>query len=80
MCEENHICNLSTCTCENDKYLEKLVYETVVRCDEIIDATQSEPINFNYKKTICKTNLFYFNFGCPFFNYHIAIDNLSHHY
>ena len=54
VCEENHICNPSTCTCENDKYLEKLVYETVVRCDEIIDATRSEPINFNYEKQYVK--------------------------
>ena len=69
MCAKKvHIRNPRTCTCENGRYLESIIDDSVVTCDEIIDALRSELINFNDQKATCKMNH-------SFINYHIAIDN-----
>ena len=34
---KNYIWNLSTCSCENGKYLASIMGDSVVMCDKIID-------------------------------------------
>ena len=60
MCAKNiYIRNPRTCTCENVRYLESIIDDSVVTCDEIIDALRSELINFNDQKATCKMKNFY---------------------
>ena len=33
ICEKDYIWNPTTCSCENDKYLESIVDDSVIRCD-----------------------------------------------
>ena len=40
------------------KYLVSIMDDSVIRCDEVI-GSYDEEINFNEKKTICKTHKFY---------------------
>ena len=49
MCVENdYIWNPATCSCENGKYLASIIDNSVVMCDETIDAEiKSIPKNFN---------------------------------
>ena len=37
LCKNENIWNLSTCTCENGKYLENIIDDSAVICDEIIE-------------------------------------------
>ena len=41
MCKKNYICNRSTCTYENGKYLGSIIDESVIMCDKIRNAVQS---------------------------------------
>ena len=41
--------NLSICTCENCKYLEYIIDNSMVTCDEIKELTKTIPIGFNDK-------------------------------
>ena len=41
MSKKNYICNRSTCTCENGKYLGSIIDDSVIMCDKIINAVQS---------------------------------------
>ena len=41
VCEKIYIWNLSTCTCENGKYLESIIGDSEITCDEIIEATKT---------------------------------------
>ena len=41
MCKKNYICNRSTCTYENGKYLGSIIDDSVIMCDKIINAVQS---------------------------------------
>ena len=41
---KNYVWNLSTCNCENGKYLASIMDDSAIICDEIIDV--KEP-NFN---------------------------------
>ena len=54
MCEKNYICNPSTCTYENGKYLESIVDDSVIMCDKIINAVQSGSRIYVNKLTIKK--------------------------
>ena len=69
-CKKRHISkkdvwNLATCNCENEKFLANTMDDSVIICDEIIDAdvkakwhdeeTKMFSTNFNEKKAICKT-------------------------
>ena len=40
---KNYIWNLSACTCENRKYSESIIYDSVITCDKIIKATKTIP-------------------------------------
>ena len=55
---KNYVWNLSTCNCENGKYLASIMDDSAIICDEIIDV--KEP-NFNKKKKkIVKRRIFIF--------------------
>ena len=65
--QNDYIWNPSTCTCEGGKYLESIIDDSVIMCDEIIDAVPSEPtktmpINFNDKKITSTMDKFYILF------------------
>ena len=47
ICEKDYICNPSTCSCKNGKYLAGIIDDSVITCDEIIEKTI--PTNFNEK-------------------------------
>ena len=51
ICEKDYIWNLVTCSCKNGKYLASMTDDSVITCDEIIDAeTKTISANFNEKK------------------------------
>ena len=60
ICEKDYVWNLSTCICENGKYLASIMDDSVITCDEIIDV---EETNFNEKNITCKTKNFYILLG-----------------
>ena len=50
ICEKDYICNPATCSCENGRYLANIMDDSLVRCDEIIEAdeeTKTVQTNFN---------------------------------
>ena len=53
-CEKDHIWNHNTCSCENGKYLERVMDDSVNTCHEIMESYDEErktiPTNFNRKK------------------------------
>ena len=57
ICEKDYIWNISTCICENGKYLASVMDDSVIACNEIIKETI--PTNLNEKKTTCKMQNFY---------------------
>ena len=55
---KNYVWNLSTCNCENGKYLASIMNDSAIICDEIIDVKET---NFNKKKKkIVKRRIFIF--------------------
>ena len=44
---KKYVWNLSTCNCENGKYLASIMDDSAIICDEIIDVKET---NFNKKK------------------------------
>ena len=74
VCEKIYIWNLSTCTCENGKYLESIIGDSEITCDEIIEATKP----FEQKKFDRNRSNKKYKFSCFthfFINYHAVIDN-----
>ena len=67
VCEKDYIWNPSTCSCENGKYLASIMDDSVITCDEIIDAeaksndqeTKTIPTNFNEKNITYQIKNFY---------------------
>ena len=67
ICEKDYIWNHATCSCKNGKYLENILDNSVITCDEIIDAeaksyheeAKTIPRYFNEKKVACKKQSFY---------------------
>ena len=55
---KDYIWNLSTCSCENGKYLANIMDDSAITCDEIIaphdEQTKAIPTTFNEKKATCK--------------------------
>ena len=64
--EKDYVWNPSTCNCENRKYLASIINDSVILCNDIIDAKET---NFNAKNVTCKNTKFLY-FICPFINYH----------
>ena len=51
ICEKDYIWNSATCSCKNGKYLESIIDDSVITCDEIIEKkSKAVPVNFNEKK------------------------------
>ena len=40
LCEEDYIWNPAICSCQNEKYLASIINDSVITCNEIIDAEQ----------------------------------------
>ena len=61
------IWNPATCSCENGKYVESIIDNSVVMCDGIMEETKTIPI-----KTTAKKNHFnkFLNFTSRFINDH----------
>ena len=36
ICENDHVCDYDTCTCENGKYLTSITDDSTIICDEVI--------------------------------------------
>ena len=72
-CKKYHICdkdyawNLATCNCENDNYLESIMDDSAIICDEVIKSYDEEiktiQASFNEKNITCKTQSFYILLG-----------------
>ena len=70
-CKKHHICEKdyiwNPAACENGKYLVSIIDDSVITCDEIIDAeaksndeeVNTVPTNFNEKNVTCKTHNFH---------------------
>ena len=56
MSEKGYISNPSTCTCENGKYVQSIIDDSVITQDDIMEATKTVPIKFISRNTIT-TNL-----------------------
>ena len=52
ICEKDYIWNPATCSCKNGKNLASIIDDSVITCDEIVDAeeTKTDITNFNEKK------------------------------
>ena len=46
ICEQHYVWNSIACICENGKYLARIIDDSVITCDEIIDV---EETGFNEK-------------------------------
>ena len=65
ICEKDYIWNPSTCSCKNEKYLANIIDNSVITCDELIDAdgepykeeTKTIPKCFNEKKYLAKLKI-----------------------
>ena len=63
ICEKDYIWNPATCSYKKSKYFASIIDDSVITCDEIIDAeaklydeeVKTVTTNFNEKNVICKT-------------------------
>ena len=67
--QKNYIWNPSTCNCGNDKYLERVINDSLVICEEILEVTKTtaKKDNLLNRTFICFTHLF--------INYYNTIDD-----
>ena len=72
MCKKDYIWNPATCSCENGKYLARIIDDSVITCDEIIEETRAVPADFNETNAICKIKKKLY-FTCLFINYYSII-------
>ena len=56
ICEKDYIWNPARCSCKNGKYLGSIIDNSVIRCDEILDAEQTKTI---LKYIFCEARTFY---------------------
>ena len=57
MCEEDYIWNPRACACEADEYLKIIIGDSVVICDEVLDAvakSYSKSTTFKQKRQTVK--------------------------
>ena len=58
MCEKDYIWNPAAWSCKNNKYLASVIDDSVITCDEIIDA-EAKPFDRKTKSLkICETKSF----------------------
>ena len=55
--EKDYVWNSATCNFENGKYLASIMDDSLIMCDEVINAY--DKTNFNEKRATCKTQNFY---------------------
>ena len=66
ICEKDYIWNHALCSCKNGKNLASIINDSVIKCDEIIDADmETKTIS---KNIICNTKKFLY-FTRVFINY-----------
>ena len=56
ICEKDYIWNPATCSYKNGKYLASIIDDSMITCDEIIDAKETKSIP---KNIICETKRVY---------------------
>ena len=53
ICDKEYVWNPSTCICENEKYLESIMGDSAILCDDVINPYDEEikaiPTNFDEK-------------------------------
>ena len=62
VCEKEYIWNPATCSCKNGRYLASIIDNSVITCDDVIDAEKemkTVTTNFNKKDIICERRSFY---------------------
>ena len=62
LCRKKYIWNRATCSCKSGKYLASIINDSLITCDEIIDAEakfNNEERKTILKNTTCKTKSFY---------------------
>ena len=68
--KKNYIWNPATCSCKNGKYLASITDNSMITCDEVMDAEETKTIPENI---ICKTKRFYIllalYFTCLYFTF-----------
>ena len=78
VCEKNYVWNPATCNCENGKYLARIMDNSAILCNEVIEPydeeTKNIPTIFNENKATCK-NVKFLYFSCIFINYYSIIDS-----
>ena len=57
ICKKDYIWNPATCSCKNGKYLASIIDNSVITCDQIIDADGETKSYDEETKTIPKNNL-----------------------
>ena len=57
--KKNYIWNPATCSCENGKYLESIIANSVISCDEIMEETKRTLTETVPTKTILLKSSFY---------------------
>ena len=60
-CKKYYIWNPATCTCKSRKYLVNIIDDSVIMCDEVMNAEETKTVttNFNDKNAICEIQTFY---------------------
>ena len=48
-CEKDYIWKLVKCSCKNGKYVGRVIDDSLLPCDEVIDTAKIIPTNFNEK-------------------------------
>ena len=75
MCQKYYTWNPSKCTCENSKYLGRIIKDLLITCDEIVNSELSDKatkpdmakiITTNFNEKMCfvkqKVSIFYLRF------------------
>ena len=68
VCENDYVWNPATCSCQNEKYLESIIDDSAIICDENIESYNEEaktiPANLMKRKQLVKRkfSIFYFHF------------------
>ena len=63
ICKKEYICNRSECACEIHRYLNSIVDDLVITCDDIIEygtVSNTASINLDDKKAVFEINNHYF--------------------
>ena len=60
---KNYVWNPATCNCENEKYLARIMDDSVITCDEVTESYNGKiktiPTRIWWKNITCKAQIFY---------------------